>query len=385
MIPYGRQDITDADIAAVVDVLQSDFLTQGPAGPCFEKSVEAYCGANFAISVNSATSALHIACLALGLSPGDILWTTPITFVASANCALYCGATVDFVDIDAETFNLSIDALKIKLQKAEIAGKLPKVIVPVHLCGLSCEMEAIGGLAERYGFSIIEDASHAIGGRYQGEPIGSCKYSDVTIFSFHPVKIVTTGEGGVAVTNNYNLAERMDLLRSHGITRDPSRMSHEPDGEWYYQQVALGYNYRMTDIQAALGLSQMSRLDKFVERRHELAQQYNDLLADIPVTRQYLSENCYSAMHLYVIRLASEELSKSRKQIYSELKNVGIGVNVHYIPLHTQPWYQAMGFQTGDYPEAEDYYKQALSLPMFPGLSDKQLKFVVSELGKILV
>lgn len=384
MIPYGRQHISEEDIQAVVDVLKSDFITQGPVGPKFEQTLCDYTGAKYAVAVNSATSALHLACRALSLDPGDILWTTPITFVSSANCALYCGAEVDFVDIDPRTFNLSVDLLKIKLEQAEKTGKLPKIVVPVHLCGLPCNMKAIGKLAKQYGFSVIEDASHAIGGRYQDEPIGNCRYSDITVFSFHPVKIITTGEGGVAITNNNQASEQMALLRSHGITRDPARMTHEPDGDWYYQQIELGYNYRMTDIQAALGLSQMTRLEEYVGRRHQISALYDELLGDIPVTLQSRPEDCFSGMHLYVIRLQTDNLIKSHKQIFIELREAGIGVNLHYIPLHTQPWYQAMGFKTGDYPHAEQYYAQAISLPMFPDLSDAQVLTVVNTLKKIL-
>ena len=352
--------------------------------PRFEQSLAAYCNTEYAVAVNSATSALHLACRALGLGVGDTLWTTPITFVASANCALYCGATVDFVDIDPKTFNLSVDALKVKLEQAEKTGKLPKVIVPVHLCGLSCDMEAIGVLARQYDFSVIEDASHAIGGQYQNEAIGSCRYSDITVFSFHPVKIITTGEGGVALTNSNDLAEKMTLLRSHGITRDPERMTHEPDGDWYYQQVELGYNYRMTDIQAALGLSQMARLDDFVERRHEIAAKYDNLLCDLPVMSQYRPANYYSGMHLYVIRLETDKLVKSHKQIFMELREEGIGVNLHYIPVHTQPYYHKMGFRMGDYPQAEQYYAQAISLPMYPDLSNGQVVTIADMLRKVL-
>jgi UDP-4-amino-4,6-dideoxy-N-acetyl-beta-L-altrosamine transaminase len=384
MIPYGRQDISDADIAAVVEILQSEFLTQGPTVPKFEMAVATYSAAKHAVAVNSATSALHIACLALGLGPGDIFWTTPITFVASANCGLYCGATVDFVDIDPRTFNMCVDSLRIKLELAQKNGCLPKVVIPVHLCGLSCDMKAIGELSKKYGFSVIEDASHAIGGRYQDSPIGSCMYSDITVFSFHPVKIITTGEGGMAVTNNGELAEQMSLLRSHGITRDPARMTHEPDGDWYYQQIALGYNYRMTDIQAALGLSQMARVDEFVARRHALVRQYNDTLNNLPVNAQYHPPDCYSGAHLYVIRLASGELAKSHKQIFGELREAGIGANLHYIPVYAQPWYQSMGFKPGDYPQAEQYYAQALSLPLYPGLRDDEQRTVVDALRRIL-
>jgi UDP-4-amino-4,6-dideoxy-N-acetyl-beta-L-altrosamine transaminase len=320
---------------------------------------------------------MHLACRALGLGEGDILWTTPITFVASANCALYCNASVDFVDIDPDTFNLSIDALSLKLAQAEKEDKLPKILVPVHLCGLSCDMQAIGKLSKKYGFSVIEDASHAIGGKYQDEPVGNCRYSDITVFSFHPVKIITTGEGGSALTNNSDLAERMALLRSHGITRDPAQMTQEPDGPWYYQQIDLGHNYRMTDIQAALGLSQMNRLDDFVKRRHVIAAQYDELLCDLPVLPQCRSVECYSAMHLYLVRLTTEKLNKSHGQVFSELRESGIGVNLHYIPVHTQPYYQKLGFNTGDFPQAEKYYTETISLPMFPDLShDEQGKVV---------
>lgn len=380
MIPYGRQDISDEDIQAVVDVLKSDFLTQGPVVPNFGRALCNYTGAKHTVLSNSATSALHLACLALDLGPGDILWTTPITFVASANCALYCGAKVDFVDIDPETFNLSVNALQAKLEQAKIEGKLPKIVIPVHLGGLPCDMEAIGRLAKQYGFFVIEDASHAIGGRYQDEPIGNCRYSDITVFSFHPVKIITTGEGGASLTNDDALAQKMALLSSHGTTRDPALLTHEPDGGWYYQQVALGYNYRMTDIQAALGLSQMSRLNEFVERRHEIADRYDAALKELPVSPQYRPDDCYSGMHLYVIRVATDKVDKSHKQIFTELRNAGIGVNLHYIPIHTQPWYQEMGFREGDFPEAEKYYSQAISLPMFPDLTNQQFETVIEAL-----
>lgn len=384
MIPYGRQAVSDEDIKAVIEVLKSDFLTQGPVGPRFEQALCDYTGVNHAVTANSGTSALHLACRALDLGVGDILWTTPITFVASANCALYCGAKVDFVDIDPNTFNLSVDALRVKLDQAEQAGTLPKIVLPVHLCGLSCDMEAIGKLAKQYRFSVIEDASHAVGGQYQNETIGNCRYSDITVFSFHPVKTITTGEGGAALTIKSDLAEKMALLRSHGITRESKCMTHEPDGDWYYQQVELGYNYRMSDIQAALGLSQMARLDEFVQRRHEIASLYDELLRELPMTPQYRPKESYSGMHLYIIRLATEKLDKSHKQIFSELRESGIGVNLHYIPVHTQPWFQAMGFKTGDYPQAEQYYDQVISLPMFPGLSDEQVLTVVNELRKVL-
>lgn len=384
MIPYGRQHITEEDIQAVVKVLKSDFLTQGPVIPKFEQALCGYTGAKHSVVTNSATSALHLACRALGLGEGDILWTTPITFVASANCALYCNAAVDFVDIDPKTFNLSVDALTVKLEQAEKDGKLPKILVPVHLCGLSCDMEAIWGLAKQYGFSVIEDASHAIGGRYQDQPVGNCRYSDITVFSFHPVKIITTGEGGAALTNKRDLAENMALLRSHGITRDSSHMTHDPDGDWYYQQVELGYNYRMTDMQAALGLSQMTKLDEFVKRRHKIADKYDDVLHILPVTSQHRPSDGYSAMHLYVVRLVTEELDKSHKQIFSELLESGIGINLHYIPVHTQPYYRKLGFSQGDFPQAEMYYLEAISLPMFPALSIAQIETISNELSKVL-
>jgi UDP-4-amino-4,6-dideoxy-N-acetyl-beta-L-altrosamine transaminase len=372
MIPYGRQDITQADIDAVVAVLQSDFLTQGPMVPRFEETVAEHVGARHALAVNSATSALHIACLALGLGPNDYLWTTPITFVASANCGLYCGAQVDFVDIDPRTYNLCAQALAHKLERAERDGKLPKVVVAVHLCGQPCDMQAIHELAHRYEFKVIEDASHAIGGRYRGEFIGNCRYSDITVFSFHPVKIITTAEGGMALTNDAELAGKMALLRSHGITRDPELMTHYADGPWYYQQIDLGFNYRMTELQAALGATQMERLDHYVARRHQLARRYDELLAGLPVTTPWQHPDSYSGLHLYVIRLQLDKIDKTHRQIFESLRELGIGVNLHYIPVHTQPYYQRMGFQIGDFPEAECYYAQAISLPMFQTMSEEQ-------------
>ena len=382
MIPYGRQDITQADIDAVVAVLQSDFLTQGPMVPRFEQGVAQHVGAEHALAVNSATSALHIACLALGLGPGDRLWTTPITFVASANCGLYCGAQVDFVDIDPRTYNLCPQALARKLEQAEREGRLPKVVVPVHLCGQPCDMQAIHALAQRYGFKVIEDASHAIGGKYRGEFIGNCRYSDITVFSFHPVKIITTAEGGMALTNNAELANKMALLRSHGITRDPALMTHEADGPWYYQQIDLGFNYRMTELQAALGASQMKRLDHYVARRHQLAERYNGLLAGLPVTTPWQHSDSYSGLHLYVIRLQRDKLQESHRQVFESLREQGIGVNLHYIPVHTQPYYQRMGFKQGDYPQAESYYAEAISLPMFQTMSEQQQDTVIAALRK---
>ncbi|MEY9200319.1 UDP-4-amino-4,6-dideoxy-N-acetyl-beta-L-altrosamine transaminase [Sinorhizobium sp. CCBAU 05631] len=380
MIPYGRQDITQADIDAVAEVLRSDFLTQGPMVPRFEEALVEYTGAKFALAANSATSALHIACLAMGLGAGDWLWTTPLTFVASANCALYCGARVDFVDVDPRTYNLSPAELERKLLTAAEDGVLPKIVVLVHLTGQPCAMAEFHDLAKRYGFRIIEDASHAIGGKYQGEPIGNCRYSDVTVFSFHPVKIVTTAEGGAALTNNKELADKMALFRSHGITRDPAVMTREPDGPWYYQQVDLGYNYRMTDIQAALGLSQMARLDEYVARRHVLARRYDEMLADLPLVTPWQHPDSYSGLHLYVIRLELAKMSKSRRAVFEGLRARGIGVNLHYIPVHTQPYYSRMGFRDGDFPEAERYYQEAITLPIYPTMTETQQDEVIAAL-----
>lgn len=372
MIPYGRQDINQADIDAVVEVLRSDFLTQGPVVPRFEQAVAEYCGVAHAVAVNSATSALHMACRAFNLGSGDWLWTSPNSFVASANCGLYCGANVDFVDIDPETYNLCPQRLAEKLAQAEQAGRLPKIVVPVHFAGQPCDMAAIHALGQRYGFYIIEDASHAIGGRYQNEPIGNSRYSDITVFSFHPVKIITTAEGGMALTNQADLAEKMAQYRSHGITRDPKLMTHAPDGGWYYQQIALGYNYRMTELQAALGLSQLQRLDAFIAQRQARAVHYNALLADLPVTVPQQSAQGDSAWHLYVIRLKLNQIATSRAAVFDALRAAGIGVNVHYIPIHTQPFYAAMGFVAGDYPEAERYYAEAISLPLFAALTEAE-------------
>ena len=384
MIPYGRQDITQTDIDAVVGVLQSDFLTQGPMVPRFEQSVAQHVGATHALAVNSATSALHIACLALGLGPGDRLWTTPITFVASANCALYCGADVDFVDIDPHTYNLCPQALALKLEQAEREGTLPKVVVPVHLCGQPCDMQAIHALSQRYGFKIIEDASHAIGGKYQGEFIGNSRYSDITVFSFHPVKIITTAEGGMALTNDEALANKMALLRSHGITRDPAQMTREADGPWYYQQIDLGFNYRMTELQAALGVTQMERLDQYVARRHQLARRYDDLLTGLPVTAPWQHADSYSGLHLYVIRLQLDKIQKTHRQVFEALRELGIGVNLHYIPVHTQPYYERMGFKPDDFPQSQTYYQEAISIPMFQTMSDEQQDEVIQALKKSL-
>lgn len=381
MIPYGKQNLSADDIAAVVQVLQSDFLTQGPQVPAFESSLKHYCGAQYAVAVNSATSALHIACLALGVGPGDTVWTSPITFVASANCALYCGAQVDFVDIDPLTLNLSVEQLANKLAAAKMAGSLPKVVIPVHLCGEPCDMAAIKQLADEYGFAIIEDASHAIGAHYRNGKTGNCAYSDITVFSFHPVKIITTAEGGLCTTNRPDLAAKMAQLRSHGITREAAEMEGVPDGAWYYQQTDLGFNYRMTEMQAALGVSQMTRLETFIARRQILAAQYDDLLASLPVKRPYRHPDNRSALHLYPIQTAPEQ----RKAVFDYLRSHGIGVNVHYIPVHTQPYYRRrFGFAVGDFPHAEHYYARAISLPLYADLSDEAQQQVVDTLTQAL-
>lgn len=382
MIPYGRQDINQEDIDAVIAVLRSDFLTQGPTIQAFEKAVANYCGARHAVAVNSATSALHIACLALGVGKGDIVWTSPITFVASANCALYCGATVDFVDIDPRTYNLSANRLEEKLLVAEKTGTLPKVVIPVHLCGQPCDMAAIHALSQKYGFKIIEDASHAIGGRYKNEPVGSCRYSDITVFSFHPVKIITTGEGGMAVTNDESLSNHMVRMRSHGITREPAEMTHAPDGPWYYQQIELGFNYRMTDLQAALGLSQMKRLDEFVAKRHELAANYENLFRNSVITTPWQHSDSYSGLHLYVIRLPVDNFLLNRREVFERLRVNGIGVNIHYIPIYRQPYYERMSFNIKNFPESEKYYAQAITLPMFPSLTAEQQLEIVKILNR---
>ncbi len=384
MIPYGKQDITQQDIDGIIDVLKSDFLTQGPKVPQFEKAIAEYTTSKYALAVNSATSALHIACLALGLGEGDWLWTSPITFVASANCGLYCGARVDFVDIDPQTYNLCPIKLEQKLIAAKAAGTLPKVVVPVHLCGQPCDMQAIAKLAKEYGFKVIEDASHAIGGQYLDKPIGNCEYSDITVFSFHPVKIITTAEGGAVVTNDKTLADKMALLRSHGITRDVESMLGECHGAWYYQQIDLGYNYRMTELQAALGVTQMQRLALFVESRHRLAERYNTLLAGLPLVLPYQLEQTYSGLHLYVVRLKLDEIVLSHRQVFDALRENGIGVNLHYIPIHTQPYYQQMGFKNGDFPEAEKYYSEAISLPVFYAMTTEQQDHVIRVLSGVL-
>jgi len=384
-IPYGRQDISQADIDAVVEVLQSNWITQGPAIERFEQLVAEYCGAQYAVAVSSATAGLHIACLAAGLSPRDVLWTSPNTFVASANCGLYCGAGVDFVDIDPHTYNLSVDELERKLAKAEKQGCLPKVVVPVHFSGQSCEMEKIAQLSAKYGFKIIEDAAHGIGGSYQGQPVGSCQFSDMAVFSFHPVKIITTGEGGMILTNKEELYEKLIRLRTHGITRKVELMKEESHGPWYYQQLELGFHYRMSDIQAALGASQMQRLNEFISRRQFLAGRYDRLLQDLPLLLPWQHPDTKSSWHLYVIRLKLDKISKTHRQVFEELRQAKIGVNLHYIPVHTQPYYQQLGFQWGNFPNAEQYYREAISIPLYYGLKENNHERVVNTIRSILV
>jgi UDP-4-amino-4,6-dideoxy-N-acetyl-beta-L-altrosamine transaminase len=383
MIPYGRQDITEDNIEAVVKVLRSDFLTQGPQVPLFEKTVSDYCHVNYGVAVNSATSALHVACLALGLGKDDWLWTSPNSFVASANCGLYCGAKVDFVDIDLKTYNMSTVELEKKLIQAKQNNKLPKIVVSVHFAGQSCDMKKIYTLSKEYGFKVIEDASHAIGGKYLDESIGNCQYSDITVFSFHPVKIITTAEGGLATTNSKNLANKMRLYRNHGITRDSNLMVTKSCDAWYYQQVDLGFNYRMTELHAALGISQMQKLDQFVSKRHKLQEKYDSLIVDLPIIKPYQGKDSYSALHLYPIQVELDKINKSRKQVFDELRENEIGVNVHYIPIHMQPYYQQLGFKKGDFPNSETYYSRAISIPLFHAMTDSQQNKVVSSLIKI--
>jgi UDP-4-amino-4,6-dideoxy-N-acetyl-beta-L-altrosamine transaminase len=385
MIPYGKQDINQSDIEAVIAVLKSDFLTQGPQVPLFEKNVSNYCNAQYGVAVNSATSALHVACLALGLGKDDWLWTSPNSFVASANCGLYCGAKVDFVDIDPKTYNLSVEELKKKLIQAKKDNKLPKIVIPVHFAGQSCDMQSIHKLSKEFGFKIIEDASHAIGGKYLNKPIGGCQYSDITVFSFHPVKIITTAEGGLATTNQQDLAEKMQLFRAHGITRDSKLMTKETEGGWYYQQVELGFNYRMNDLQAALGIAQMKRLDKFITIRHLLKQRYHELLKDLPLITPTQSSDSYSSLHLYPVQLKLEQISKTQNQIFDELRKSGVGVNLHYIPIHMQPYYQNTGFKKGDFPKVEDYYSRAISIPIYQGLTFEYQDKVVKVLKELLI
>lgn len=376
MIPYGRQRISTEDIDAVVDVLSSDFLTQGPQVPAFEQAIANYCQAPHAVALSSATAALHVACLALNVGTNDLVWTVPNTFVASANCARYCGAQIDFVDIDPTTGNLCVQALAAKLEHAQQQGKLPKVIIPVHFAGASCDMQAIAALTQPLGIHIIEDASHAIGGRYQALPVGACTYSDFTVFSFHPVKIITTGEGGVLTTRNQALAERAQELRSHGITRDPARMESKTPEPWYYEQQELGFNYRMTDIQAALGLSQLSNLDAFVRTRNELAATYRAAFSQTNVAFLNVPEHVYSSYHLFVIQVPAEH----RLETFNALRAASIGVNVHYIPVHWQPDYKQLGFHRGQFPQAEQYYSQAISLPLYADLSEHDQTYVIDQL-----
>lgn len=381
MIYYGKQFIDEQDINAVIEVLKSDFLTQGPVIENFEKAVAEYCGAKYAVAVTNATSALHIACLAAGLDKDDILWTSPITFTASANCGRYCGADVDFVDIDDNSYDMSVTALKEKLEKSKIK---PKVVIPVHLAGQSCEMQEIYDLSKQYGFTVIEDASHAIGADYKDTKVGCCKYSDMTVFSFHPVKIITTGEGGMVLTNNEELYQKLTLYRSHCITRDENLMTKDVDGPWYYQQIGLGFNYRMTELQAALGLSQLAKVDKFVARRRQLAERYNELLKDLPLKVPYQNTDTDSSWHLYIVRVDFNKVKKTKKQIFAEMKVKGVCLNLHYIPVHTQPYYQNLGFKHGDFPVSEKYYEEAFTLPLYYSLTDEQQEYIVSTLKEVL-
>lgn len=384
MIYYGKQSIDEADIQAVEEVLRSDFLTQGPAIEKFERSVAAYCGVKYAVAVTNATSALHIACLAAGLGKGDILWTSPITFVASANCGLYCGASVDFVDIDEKTYNMSVDALEDKLRQAKKENRLPKIVVPVHLAGQSCDMRRIRELSETYGFTVLEDASHGVGADYLKTKVGSCTFSDMAVFSFHPVKIITTGEGGMVLTNDKTLYERLILYRSHGITRDPAKMTYEADGPWYYQQIALGFNYRMTDIQAALGASQMIRLDEFVARRRALAARYNALLKDFPLVTPDVMKGADPSWHIYIVRMVFGQIGKTKRQIFEEMKERGVVLNLHYIPVHRQPYYEKLGFRQGDFPHSEKYYEEAFTLPLYYSLANDEQDYIVESLWSVL-
>ena len=378
MIPYGRQEISPKDIEEVIKVLKSDYLTQGPRVPEFESSICKTVGSSYAVAVNSATSALHIACLALGLRNGDILWTVPNSFVASANVALFCGAEVDFVDITSDTFLMCPDALEDKIKKAALENKLPKILMPVHFAGQSCDMEKIGSIAKKYNIKVIEDASHAIGAQHKNRPVGACTYSDISVFSFHPVKIITTAEGGIATTQNSYLAEQMKILRSHGVTRDQEKFEYHDQGGWYYEQIALGLNYRMTDIQAALGINQLDRLKQFVKRRNELAERYNLLLSGINVELPYIAKENYSAYHLYPVQV------KNRKNIFEKLRFGGIGVNVHYIPIHLHPFYRKKGFGPGDFPNCEKYYSRAISIPLYSGLLNKDQDKIVKTLKDAL-
>ena len=384
-IPYGCQDINQKDIDKVVSVLKSEFITQGPITPQFEKAVTRYTKSKFAVATNSATSALHIACLALNLKEGDILWTSPISFVASANCARYCGAEIDFVDIDSNTFNISIEALKNKLSEAESKGKLPKIVIPVHLGGSPCEMKEIYMLSKKYGFKIIEDASHAIGTKFENLIVGDCHYSDITVFSFHPVKIITSGEGGMACTNKSDLASSMIRLRAHGIVKQEKDIIEKSHGPWYYEQVDLGFNYRLTDIHAALGLSQLSRIDTFVSKRNKLAKKYDRELGNLPIKKQVLLSSSYSSYHLYIIRIKEEGGKQNHLEIFKGLRRKNIGVNIHYIPIYMHPYYKHLGFKLGHCPEAEKYYSEAISLPIFSSISSENQNYVINSLRQLIL
>lgn len=383
MIRYSQQSISDEDIEAVIDVLRSDWLTQGPAVEKFETAVADYCGAKYAVAVSHGTAALHLACLAMDVGPGDIVWTSPNSFVASANCALYCGASIDFVDIDPISYNISIDSLKTKLRRAEREGRLPKAVVALHFAGQSCEMRELADLGRAYGFGIIEDAAHALGGCYEDTRVGSCTYSDMSAFSFHPVKTITTGEGGMVLTNERDLRDKLMLLRTHGIDRPAKCSSDSQYGEWYYEQVDLGYNYRMTDIQAALGMSQLSRIDNFVGRRARIASRYSEAFSGLPLQVPATHPNVSSAWHLYVVRVRSGKKSE-RRRVFDELRQLGIFAQVHYIPIHTHPYYRKLGFAVGQFPEAERYYNETLSLPLHPDLSDEEQALVIDGMHKVL-
>lgn len=384
MIPYGRQTIDAEDIQAVVDVLRSDFLTQGPVVPRFEQALANHCGVQNAIAVNSATSALHLACLALGAGPGDRVWTSPNTFVASANCALYCGSTIDFIDIDPRTYNMCAEALAVKLAKAQTTGTLPKIVIPVHFAGLPCDMKAIRALSLRYGFKVIEDASHAIGADYSGTVIGDCNFSDITVFSFHPVKIITTAEGGVATTRSSELAHKMRLLRTHGISRDSLELERKNEGAWYYEQHFLGFNYRMTEIQASLGLSQLKHLDEWITRRHEIADSYDAELTGLPLVLPQRPSGSHSSLHLYVVQIDHTRTQLTRRVVFDRLRANGVGVNVHYIPVHIQPYFHNLGFRAGQFPVSESYYSRCISIPMFAGLSDSDQALVIRALREAM-
>lgn len=383
MIPYGKQDINQQDVDAVIDVLKSDFLTQGPKVPDFEQAIADKSNAKHAVAVNSATSALHIANLALGVGIGDLVWTSPVTFVATANSALYCGASIDFVDIDLCSGNMSVIALEKKLIVARNNNTLPKVVIPVHLAGQSCDMEQIYALSQEFGFRIIEDASHAVGGQYHANPIGSCQYSDICIFSFHPVKIITSAEGGMALTNSDKIAEKLKLFRSHGIVSDQNRMTEQSHGPWYYQQIALGFNYRMSDLQAALGLSQLDRIDSFINKRNQLAKVYDQAFSQTNLVTLTSKSDRLSSYHLYIVLLA-EANTELHKQTIIQLREQGLCAHVHYIPVHLQPYYKEFGFNPGDFPNAEEYYQRAISLPLHPQLTSQEQEYIIEQVKALV-